>query len=194
MISETMQRRIPWMLVMLRAILGPAIFVAAYFVAMPAILIGLLIAGLVSDIYDGVLARRWRVVTPGLRVADSRADVFFYACIGAAIAYGHPALAHYFRWPFRVILLLYVCRWGQDLLKYRRLASYHSYLSKATGLMVSTASCAAFASFHAREFFWAAFTFGVCNHLEAMMTTAVLPRWTHDVGSVRQALHLRGGA
>jgi CDP-diacylglycerol--glycerol-3-phosphate 3-phosphatidyltransferase len=186
-----LKNTIPWVLLLARVVLGPIIFVLALRHAASALLIVLMLGALFSDIYDGVLARRWQVVTPKLRVADSRADVFYFAWIAATIALLHPALAHSFRWPFRIILLLYAMRWTQDLIKYRRLASYHSYVSRATGLVVFTACVAAIASFHAAPFLWVAFVFGVCNHLEAMATTFVLPHWVHDVGSVRQAVRLR---
>lgn len=189
--ERPLKKAIPWALLLARVALGPIIFLLALRHAAPGILISLMLAALLSDIYDGVLARRWRVVTPQLRVADSRADVFYYAWIATTIIVSHPALAHHFRTPFRIILLLYALRWAQDLLKYRRLASYHSYLSKTTGLVVCAATIAAIASFHPIPFLWTAFVFGVCNHLEAMATTFVLPAWVHDVGSIRQALLLR---
>src|SRR5262249_43892747 len=36
---------------------------------------------LLSDVTDGVLARRWQIDTENLRRWDTRADTFFYACV-----------------------------------------------------------------------------------------------------------------
>ena len=106
----------------------------------------------------------------------------------------YPALAAHFYLPLAAILLLYAVRWGQDLTKYGRLASYHATLSRLSGAALFAACAAAFLSFHPIPFFWIAFVIGLVCHLEAMAMTAVLPRWTHDVAGLPAALQLARGA
>ena len=46
-------------------------------------------AGFLSDVYDGILARRWGTETAALRVADSAADTVFYLGVLSAVIARH---------------------------------------------------------------------------------------------------------
>ena len=79
------RRDIPWSMVVGRALLGPGIALVAARVAFAEPWLGLMIlAGFFSDVYDGILARRWGTETSALRVGDSVADTIFYFGILAA--------------------------------------------------------------------------------------------------------------
>lgn len=81
---------IPWSMVCLRAALAALVPLAAWRMAAPQVLLGCMIAtGFLSDVYDGILARRWGTDTDALRLADSIADVFFYAGVLAAVLLRH---------------------------------------------------------------------------------------------------------
>lgn len=73
------------MLIGLRFLLGPLLFLDAHpGAATPGFLAGLTFACL-SDIFDGVLARQSGHVTARLREADGWTDVWFYAWIAASL-------------------------------------------------------------------------------------------------------------
>ena len=182
---------VPWALTLSRFALGPGMLAAAHAPAASRLSLSLLIAALLSDIFDGVLARRWQTVTPALRVTDSWADVAFYSCVAGAIALRYPSLVSSLREPLTITLAFYPLRWVQDWTKYRRLASYHATLSRISGALLFAACTATFCAFHPAVFFWCAFAVGVACHLEAIAITAVLPRWTHDVSGLKAALRLQ---
>jgi phosphatidylglycerophosphate synthase len=70
----TSREWIPFGLLWLRLGLS-VVFPAAFFLGGPGWLAVVALAvGLVSDIFDGVLARRWGTVTPKLRRYDSNVD------------------------------------------------------------------------------------------------------------------------
>ena len=76
-----MKRSIPFLLTTLRLLLGP-LALAVVLLGWPrAIFAPLLLAATLSDIYDGVLARRFGVSTPALRRYDSLTDVIYYLFI-----------------------------------------------------------------------------------------------------------------
>src|SRR5262249_47494534 len=82
-------RSAPLTLTGLRLLLAPAVVWLAYpWPSRPAS-VGCRTAGLLSDVFDGVLARRLGVATAALRRLDSAADVVFYLAVlwSAAVVY-----------------------------------------------------------------------------------------------------------
>ena len=73
-----MRRGIPWTLVGLRVLGCPLIVLGAWRDWDGRWLGAIVVVALVSDIYDGILARRWGGETAGLRMSDSVADTIFY--------------------------------------------------------------------------------------------------------------------
>ena len=81
---KAQKEQIPWAMAAGRAVLGPVLVAGAisgWNGVMMAWLVG---TALLSDIFDGVLARRWKCDTAGVRLFDSTADAVFY--IGAGVA------------------------------------------------------------------------------------------------------------
>jgi CDP-diacylglycerol--glycerol-3-phosphate 3-phosphatidyltransferase len=76
---------IPWAMAVGRMGLGPVLIAGAVCSWNGFALAGMVIAALVSDIYDGVLARRWRCDTAAVRLFDSMADGVFYLCTAAVL-------------------------------------------------------------------------------------------------------------
>ena len=86
------KERIPWAMAAGRALLGPALIAGERCGWNSLMLAWLVVAALASDIFDGVLARRWRCDTAGVRLFDSMADTVFYVCVAIALWIGHPHL------------------------------------------------------------------------------------------------------
>ena len=68
---------VPWGLIVLRAVACPLIVIGAWRGWPGGWLGAIVVMALLSDIYDGVLARRWGNETARLRVSDSVTDTFF---------------------------------------------------------------------------------------------------------------------
>src|SRR5271170_3394511 len=79
-----MKRHLPFALTTLRLLLGPVALACALTNVPRWIYLPILVTGTLSDIYDGILARRFGVATPALRRYDSVADVIYYLFILAA--------------------------------------------------------------------------------------------------------------
>ena len=129
-----MKRSIPFLLTTLRLLLGP-LALAVVLLGWPrAIFAPLLLAATLSDIYDGVLARRFGVSTPALRRYDSLTDVIYYLFILLATwLLCRPVLSAH--WAAILALL------GSEaagilisLLRFRAMPDTHSYLAKFYGL------------------------------------------------------------
>ena len=179
-------------MVAFRVLLGPAIAFAALRLPAPQPWLGAMIAaGFLSDVYDGILARRWGTETAALRVADSAADTVFYLGVLSAVIARH--------WPVlrdRLTLLigllaLEAARYLFDWIKFRRIASYHSYASKAWGALMAAATIALLCFDHAFWMVTLALVAGILCDLEGLAMSALLPQWTYNVKTLRRALALR---
>jgi CDP-diacylglycerol--glycerol-3-phosphate 3-phosphatidyltransferase len=179
-------------MVVSRALLGVAIPLAAVRLRAPEAWLGAMIAaGFLSDIYDGVLARRWGTATAALRIADSAADTVFYVGVLVAVVERHWPVIHARLWLLAVLLGLEATRVVFDWVKFRRMASYHSYASKAWSALLALATVALLCF---NGGFWlttVAIAWGILCDLEGLAMSALLPRWTHDVKNLRRALRIR---
>ena len=79
------QRAVPWVLIALRALGCPLIAVGAWRGWAGGWLGVIVVVALVSDIYDGILARRSGGETAGLRMSDSVADTIFLSWSGLGL-------------------------------------------------------------------------------------------------------------
>jgi CDP-diacylglycerol--glycerol-3-phosphate 3-phosphatidyltransferase len=182
---------LPLFLTALRAALAPVVVLLAFrFHSRPAFALCLIVAFL-SDIFDGVLARRLGVAGPGLRRLDSIADSFFY--VGAAIAVWHlyPA-AITDRWmPLAALVVIELGRYTFDFFKFRRETAYHMWSSKLWGITL-------FAGFSSLLVFGqdgylvaAAIYVGLVADLEGLAISFTLQRWHSDVPSLYHAMRLQ---
>jgi CDP-diacylglycerol--glycerol-3-phosphate 3-phosphatidyltransferase len=96
--------------------------------------VALLTAGLLSDIFDGVLARRWSVATPTLRRLDSFADVEFYGAALFAAWRLHPDAVLPLAPAILGLLALEAAVHLTSLLRWRVTQATHSWLAKGWGL------------------------------------------------------------
>lgn len=182
--------RIPALLIAVRLLLGPTLLWAAL-TGQPRVWMAVLLGtALASDIFDGVIARRLGVATARLRVADSYADAWYYACVALAVWLTHPAIVRDLRGPLIAVLLLQGCSWLLQWVKYGRPASYHAYTAKLWGLTLFIAGVSILV-FGAGLLLWPAIVAGLLGNMEGIAMTLILPQWTHDVSGLAAALRLR---
>jgi phosphatidylglycerophosphate synthase len=182
---------IPWMLIRFRAAAGPALLLGMVLGWPGVVLATLLTLAFLSDVFDGIIARRLGASTEALRVADSRTDVFFYLCVLAALCLRHGPELWSIRWPFAVLMGIQAVSWTLDRVKFRKATALHSYTAKAWGITLFAAALALVAGFEAGTFLWSALVVGYVSNLEDIAIKLVLPSWHCDVGSVWHAVRIR---
>jgi CDP-diacylglycerol--glycerol-3-phosphate 3-phosphatidyltransferase len=187
---------VPYLLVALRFVCGLAMVgVAVAKIAYGGPLCAALLAiGVVSDIYDGVIARRLGSDTDLLRLLDSRCDlVFWTAATGAAVLL-HPALLAR-TWP--IILVFAVLEASVHIVsfaRFRREASPHHLLSKLFALSLWVLLTLLLITGDGGWLQAFVFALGVASELEALAITLALPSWRRDVRNLGEALALRRAA
>lgn len=175
----------------LRLALAPSIVWAAVARWPGSALSTIVLIALLSDIYDGVIARRLACETAAIRVADSLVDTVFYLGVLAALWLRKPEVVRS-EWPLLAVLLSLECvRYLVDLSKFGKTASYHSYLAKVWGLVMAIALILVFASSAGGVLLVLALVLGIVSDMEGLIISLVLPRWQHDVKTISRALALR---
>lgn len=186
-----MLKRLPLALVCLRALLAPAMPILAACRPEPAIFAACLSATVLSDFFDGVIARRLGVATAGLRRLDSIADTIFYLGALAAVWMLHPDVIRGNAVPLAILLVLEAGKYILDFLKFGREASYHMWSSKLWGLVLFLAFFMVLVAGRAVPWVGLAVIVGILSDVEGLLISVLLPVWRHDVPSVVHAWRIR---
>jgi len=80
-----------------------------------------------------------------------------------------------------------------DYLKFRREASYHMWSAKAWGVSVVSALFVVMGFNAMAWLFSLAVWVGIVANVEGLLTSLVLPIWTHDVPTIWHAWRIRRG-
>ncbi len=149
------------------------------------------IGAFLSDIFDGIIARRLQVSTARLRQADSWADVCLYLGIAISTWLTHSDLIIAFRLPLTIVISAQLLWWIVNLAKYGKPASYHTYSAKLWGISLFIATIAVFGFDRAEIALWIAIIIGFVHTIEEIAMTLILPTWQHDILSIFHALKLK---
>jgi len=161
-----------------------------YYELITAILFSL---GLLSDILDGIIARRLHVATQKLRRLDSLVDQLFFLLV---------ALALFSRWPAFFVhnaakLIILVSAEGAAyflcFLKFRREVATHALASKIWALVLFATLFQLLLTGNSTVLFTICFYLGLLTRLEIIGIILLLRRWAHDVPSIYHAYLLRHG-
>jgi len=183
-------RRIPSILVGIRFVIAPLLLLDAldhhstnWFV------IGYVIA-IISDIFDGIIARRLGVSTIQLRQADSWADIWLFICLAMSTWLVYPQVLIDFQTPLLLALAAQLLLFTISLIKFRKFPSFHTYTAKVWGLLLLITTVSLF-GFGYAKLLWLAIVLCWLNSLEEIVMTLILPEWKCDVLSIFHALNLR---
>ena len=182
---------LPLILTAVRALLGPVVIYLALFWPSPSALGACLLVAFLSDVFDGILARRLNVATPTLRRLDSIADTIFYLSAIFAAWRLHPSAI-----TERLAPLLWLCgleliRYVFDFAKFGREASYHMWSSKLWGIALFVGFFDLLALDTSGLPLSVAIYVGIITDLEGLAISMVLPEWKTDVPSILHAFRLR---
>ncbi|HEY1661447.1 MAG TPA: CDP-alcohol phosphatidyltransferase family protein [Verrucomicrobiae bacterium] len=129
-----MKRHLPFALTTLRLLLGPIALYCALANITRFVFLPILIIGTLSDIFDGILARKFGVATSFLRRYDSITDVFYYLFIlAAAWVLCRPVISREIFW-ISLILFSEGAVILVSFIRFRKYPATHSYLAKFYGL------------------------------------------------------------
>ena len=184
-------KSVPFWLTVTRAALVPIMVCLALFYPSKAAFGSCLIVAFVSDIFDGVIARRLGVATPDLRRLDSAVDTLFYLSAVFSAWYLYPQVILSRMTPLVVLGVLEISRYCVDWVKFGREASYHMWSSKLWGIALFVGFFSLLALGSANVTLSLAIYLGIVADLEGLAISAVLPHWRADVPTVVHAFNMK---
>lgn len=193
--TNSLVLRVPLLLVLLRLLFAPIMVIVGFRYGTEAarFLATLVVLGVLTDVFDGIIARRLGVATPALRRFDSQTDACFWLATLWTCWLLHPD-AIVAEWPKLLALLLveasiYLLAYA----KFRREMSTHSWLSKLWGLALTLAFTRLIAFGATGWSFDLMVVLGLLSQLEVIAIALILPRWRNDVPTAWHAWRLRRG-
>ena len=140
-----------------------------------------LIACLVGDVVDGALARMLRATSAIGAQLDSVADslLFFVTIAGALVFHPEDVRAHAL--AFALVPAAWLAENCAALVRYGRLSSFHTYLSRAAGVAMGLFVGVLFLWGMDDRLLHAAVTLVLLATLEEFVLLGMLPVWTANV-------------
>ncbi|KGF71738.1 CDP-diacylglycerol--glycerol-3-phosphate 3-phosphatidyltransferase [Neosynechococcus sphagnicola sy1] len=182
--------QIPSILIGVRFAIAPLLLLDACDHTISAWFLPLYLIAVLSDIFDGIIARRLGVSTVQLRQADGWADICLYLSIAVSTWWVYPQVVLDFQMPLLLAMSAQMVLFIISLLKFQKFPCFHTYTAKIWGLTLLTATVGLF-GFAYPNTLWLAIGLCLINSLEEIAMTLILPDWQCDVLSLFHAIHLR---
>ncbi len=181
-------KKIPFILVIFRACVAVFLLLDGFDKHLSTYFVPLFVLASLSDIFDGVIARKYNIVTEFLRRADSVTDLYFYACIFISLysCFGSNIQSSV-KFAFLVLIFLQVVSWVFSLIKFRQLTSYHSCLAKAWGLSLFVLVLDVCVNQQFGRVFWISALIACLSLCEDIVITFILQKPQYDVLSIVDA-------
>jgi phosphatidylglycerophosphate synthase len=153
----------------------------------------LLTIGLLTDIFDGIIARRLNVSTQILRRLDSTIDQIFFISIAAATYIQCPDF-FIFNLSMLTILFGFECFcYVICFLKFRKEIATHTIGAKIWTLLLFATLVQIILQCQSIILFNICFWVGLITRLEIIGIILTLKKWTNDVPTIFHSLKLRQG-
>jgi phosphatidylglycerophosphate synthase len=184
----------PVALTLFRLALGPAMLFYAWLHAHPGPwLAAAVVVGFLTDLFDGIVARKLNVATPGLRRLDSQTDLVFWLCVLGCVFVAH--------WEIGVsnlgfilgILVLEAAIYAISFARFGREACTHAYSAKAWSVLAVGVFVAVLGFGESTYSFPLLFITYVLSWMDVVAILLILPVWRTDVPSCYHAWLIRRG-
>src|SRR5690349_12291452 len=156
------------------------------------LVLSLITVCLITDILDGIIARRLNISTTQFRLLDTLFDLVFYLCTLGYIFTINPSVLETNALLIISILTLEVLLYLTSLIRFGRLPSPHALLSKVWGLYLAVEFYLLILQVEGNHF-QIALCFGIIVHIDRLLIYLLLKSWDHDIPSSYHAWLLRNG-
>lgn len=190
-----MKLKIPAALIIMRLFLGLVIVVLSL-TSIPhykTIAVTLLSIGLLSDVFDGIVARRLQISTQRLRRLDSTVDQVFFIAVAAATFIRCPWFFREHALMLSVLVGVEVLSYLISFLRFRKEIATHSIGAKIWTLFLFATLVQVIVQCASTLIFQICFWLGLATRFEIIAIIFTLKDWTNDVPSLFHAVKLRKG-
>ncbi len=187
-------KHIPLGLIYTRVLLGIVIVFLAWNANEQGIQVipGLIFLAILTDIFDGIIARRLKISSDKLRRADSQADVFFWLCVLAGSFIAFKILMMDNITLITTILIIEGLCYLISFIRFKKEHCVHAWCSKLWNINLTIAFMLLFA-FGYSSTMKVALIHGVVALTDVLLIILILPKWDRDIPSFVHAIWLRQG-
>lgn len=190
-----MKSKIPVILIFSRLIIG-FIIISLSLIKIEnhkEIAIVLLSIGLLTDIFDGIIARCLNVSTQKLRRLDSTVDQIFFILVGISTYILCPEFFKINDYKIIILVGAEVLIYLVSFLKFRKEVATHSIGAKIWTLFLFGTLIQVILDCQSVILFNLCFWIGLLTRAEIIAILLILKKWTNDVPSVFHSIQLRKG-
>lgn len=186
---------LPQILILSRFLSAPIIIASAYFMGESSkiLIIALMYIGLLTDIFDGIIARKQNISTEKLRRLDSQTDLIFWLSIAAATWILRADILKDKLTGIWIILIMEALCYLISLIKFKKETCTHAITSKIWGITLIIAFTNLIGFNEAGFTFYLTIIVGLISHLDVILIILILPGWKHDIPSFYHAIQIRKG-
>ncbi|WEK34051.1 MAG: CDP-alcohol phosphatidyltransferase family protein [Candidatus Pseudobacter hemicellulosilyticus] len=156
-----------------------------------AVAIILLTAGLLTDIFDGIIARKLGVSTQKMRRLDSTVDQFFFIAVAIATYIQCPSFFSGNAIKLSILLGTEALTYIVCFLKFRKEIATHSIGAKISTLLLFATLVEVILQCQSVLLFSICFWIGIITRIEIIAIILTLKKWTNDVPSIYHSIKLR---
>jgi CDP-diacylglycerol--glycerol-3-phosphate 3-phosphatidyltransferase len=151
-----------------------------------------MVLGLLSDVFDGIIARKLNVSSEKLRIWDSNVDQFFWVTVIFAVFYLRFPMIKPLLLPISILLLFEVSTYLVSYFKFRKTIATHSILAKLWTISLLVFLLELTLNSSTLSFYFC-FILGLISRIEILLIIVKLDKWTTDVPSIFSVHKLNKG-
>lgn len=188
-------KTMPYLLILLRFLSAIVITYLGYFAGEKsrAFILVLMFFGILTDIFDGIIARKVGVSSEKLRRLDSQTDLVFWLSIAFATYWLNPEIIKEHWKSISLIFGMEALCYIVSLWKFGKETCTHAWISKFWGLSLLLAFTYLIGFSQAGWTFYLCVILGFISHLDVILIILILPKWQYDVPSSYHAWKIRNG-
>lgn len=186
-------KRLPILLIYSRILIGIIILLLAIFHPLyyRSIIIMLIVVGLLTDIFDGIIARQLKISTTKLRRMDSNVDMVFWAFIITASYTISPQFYTNNYIQLIVLIALEASCYLLSFIKFKKEVATHALSAKVWALLLFATLIQIIATGNSVVLFGFCFYWGLLSRLEIIAMLIVIKKWTNDIPTIYHAFKIR---
>lgn len=190
-----MKTQIPRALILSRLIIGFVIVACSISQVdhYKTIAVSLLTIGLLTDIFDGIIARHLKISTQTLRRLDSTVDQVFFIAVVIATYIQCPRFFKENTVKLVVLFSFEALTYLISFIKFKKEIATHSIGAKIWTLLLFATLIQIIIQCDSVILFNTCFWVGILTRLEIIAIILALKKWTNDVPTFYHALKLRQG-
>lgn len=179
-------KQIPFLLIYSRILLAVVFAILSFieFSHRDWILVFLICLGLITDVFDGIIARKLNISSERLRILDSNVDQFFWIVILITVFYSNFTFVKHNYLYLLIILFLETSTYAISFLKFGKTIATHSLLAKLWTVSLLIFLIDLILNNTSTWLFYICFGIGFISRIEIILIIGFLEKWVTDIPSI----------